>query len=750
MFKIKDAWQIVENTQGVQLWTDTRDGQQYRYKQFGNQIWMIDNWNYGGLESDFRPISSSMSSGHAWRYENVLDYQNWESEYGMKRGALYSDGTSYMGIPSGWHLATKAEWDALIAWAQSEYVGFGIQALMAKTTFWCPNNPSSDVNFENYNKSGFNLVPAGHASWSNYNFEKSDKNYNCIASFYTRSASGYRRYYTFQQDENSLPTAEEKIFDSGKWWASSVRLIKDGSIPAPQPIITEITTSLDSTGSDNKIATEKATRTAITNATSSKMSNPMTTAGDVIVGGSSGTPARLAIGTNGQVLTSNGTTASWANVPAQDGDHKVATSSSDTTPDYLIDKIGAGNGIQLTEIVSGSSRYIEIENTAMEGDHQVQVSISDDSAGYLEDKIVAGTGITINVLSDSSGVETLEISSSGGGGGMVNPMTTANDIIIGGSSGTPTRLGAGSDKQILTSNNGQVSWEDSLYALGVDNTNDTYMFYTQFVDSNTRAGGGYENELKTLGMNSASVGGILSLRAGTPVESGFITQNEPYWRTETDVFNAGHPMTDQGDLIVGSASGVPMRFAAAGDGSFLKTTTVSGIGKVLQWAPLPAPSIQNYSLSLSDSTSESSSELENKVHFSKVFCPSAKTVSRMGFFHKSGTQGVVGMGIYDASGSALARTAVAGVTSSTQGHVCWMDLASSITLEAGTEYWFAFFEGWASGEWNCGINFARNTNINGAGNTIIISYSLGSGTTSMPASISSTIEGQFTPWIVAD
>lgn len=36
------------------------------------------------------------------------------------------------------------------------------------------------------------------------------------------------------------------------------------------------------------------------------LTNPMTTAGDLIVGGSSGTPGRLAAGTSGNVLTSNG------------------------------------------------------------------------------------------------------------------------------------------------------------------------------------------------------------------------------------------------------------------------------------------------------------------------------------------------------------------------------------------------------------------------------------------------------------
>ena len=39
--------------------------------------------------------------------------------------------------------------------------------------------------------------------------------------------------------------------------------------------------------------------------------SPMTTAGDLILGGASGTGTRLAIGTNTYILTSNGTTATW-------------------------------------------------------------------------------------------------------------------------------------------------------------------------------------------------------------------------------------------------------------------------------------------------------------------------------------------------------------------------------------------------------------------------------------------------------
>lgn len=47
---------------------------------------------------------------------------------------------------------------------------------------------------------------------------------------------------------------------------------------------------------------------------------------------------------------------------------------------------------------------------------------------------------------------------SGGGGGMTNPMTTIGDIIIGGSSGTPARLPAGTDTYVLTMVSGSPAW----------------------------------------------------------------------------------------------------------------------------------------------------------------------------------------------------------------------------------------------------------------------------------------------------
>jgi hypothetical protein len=45
---------------------------------------------------------------------------------------------------------------------------------------------------------------------------------------------------------------------------------------------------------------------------SSSIANPMTMAGDIIVGGQNGTPIRLSLGSSGQVITSHGTSLAWA------------------------------------------------------------------------------------------------------------------------------------------------------------------------------------------------------------------------------------------------------------------------------------------------------------------------------------------------------------------------------------------------------------------------------------------------------
>lgn len=77
-------------------------------------------------------------------------------------------------------------------------------------------------------------------------------------------------------------------------------------------------------------------------AAASGFANPMTTAGDIILGGASGTPTRLGIGANTFVLTSNGTTASWA----------AASGGGDAFVANPLSQFAATTSAQLASVIS--------------------------------------------------------------------------------------------------------------------------------------------------------------------------------------------------------------------------------------------------------------------------------------------------------------------------------------------------------------------------------------------------------------
>lgn len=54
-----------------------------------------------------------------------------------------------------------------------------------------------------------------------------------------------------------------------------------------------------------------------------------------------------------------------------------------------------------------------------------------------------------------------------GGGGMTNPMTTTGDMITGGTSGTPQRLGIGSSGQVLGISSGAPAWVSQPYDMAM-------------------------------------------------------------------------------------------------------------------------------------------------------------------------------------------------------------------------------------------------------------------------------------------
>lgn len=113
------------------------------------------------------------------------------------------------------------------------------------------------------------------------------------------------------------------------------------------------------------------------------MTNPMTTAGDIIKGGASGAPARLAIGSSGDVLTVSGGAPAWA-APASGAAAIVArykrataqtiNNSSTTIVDYDTSVRDTNSAV-----TTGASWHFTCP-TSQGGDYHVEASLLFDAS----------------------------------------------------------------------------------------------------------------------------------------------------------------------------------------------------------------------------------------------------------------------------------------------------------------------------------------------------------------------------------
>lgn len=172
----------------------------------------------------------------------------------------------------------------------------------------------------------------------------------------------------------------------------------------------------------------------------SGLSNPMTTAGDMIVGGASGTPGRLAIGTG--VLKSNGTTPSWGAIGL------ASTDVSGTLPISMGGTNATTAAGARTSLGLGSLSTLSSVTTN---------EITDGTIGVAD---LSSMGAAANQILQYNGTTWVPINTPSGSGGLSNPMTTAGDMIVGGASGTPARLATGTNGQILRVNAGSPGWQN--------------------------------------------------------------------------------------------------------------------------------------------------------------------------------------------------------------------------------------------------------------------------------------------------
>jgi len=176
--------------------------------------------------------------------------------------------------------------------------------------------------------------------------------------------------------------------------------------------------------------------------------SPITTNGDLIIGNVSNVPARLPIGANGYVLTSNGTTASWqpsstgGTVPISLGGTGQTTATAAfnaLSPITTIGDLIIGNNTNSAgRLAIGASGYVLTSNG---------------SSATWQPVSVSGT---VPISNGGTGQTTASA-----GFNALSPITTTGDLIIGNGTNSATRLGIGTNGYVLTSNGSTATWQPS-------------------------------------------------------------------------------------------------------------------------------------------------------------------------------------------------------------------------------------------------------------------------------------------------
>ena len=209
--------------------TDSRDNTQYYTIQIGNQTWMAQNLKYAGQEVSLGDMTTSETDPY---YYYVNGEESNTDEYGYlynwaaaMNGASGSDEnpSGIQGIcPEGWHLPSDAEWTQLTNYlGGTENAGAMIAGQeAAEGQYWQVGTLTRSTNF---GKSGFNALPAGSYTGTNYS------SFGTGSSFW--SATENTSIYAYDRSFNYESTNVDRTYIN-KVNGISVRCVKVSTIYA--------------------------------------------------------------------------------------------------------------------------------------------------------------------------------------------------------------------------------------------------------------------------------------------------------------------------------------------------------------------------------------------------------------------------------------------------------------------------------------------------------------------------------------
>ena len=179
-------------TPTITTFTDRRDGKVYKKVKIGSQTWMAQNLNNAAEGSKC--------------YENNAGNCD-------KYGRLYDWNTAMKACPAGWHLATDAEWTALVNYAGGESTA---GTKLKSSTGW-DSESGVPTGTDNY---GFSALPGG-VRFSGYGFYGAGLN-----GYWWSATEGYAD--NAWSREMDFKNGNVKRVDGLKTHLWSVRCVQDG------------------------------------------------------------------------------------------------------------------------------------------------------------------------------------------------------------------------------------------------------------------------------------------------------------------------------------------------------------------------------------------------------------------------------------------------------------------------------------------------------------------------------------------
>jgi len=157
----------------------TCGGQEYKTVNMGGQVWFAENLNY--------------ETGNSNCYNGQASYCN-------TYGRLYDWSTAMTACPSGWHLPSETEWNALSSYVESENGCSNCDATMLKAeSGWNSCNPSANL-YSCKDSYGFSALPGG------YSYSTSGYSYNAGNHGYWWTSENTSLHMSYSDDFTSFPS----------------------------------------------------------------------------------------------------------------------------------------------------------------------------------------------------------------------------------------------------------------------------------------------------------------------------------------------------------------------------------------------------------------------------------------------------------------------------------------------------------------------------------------------------------------